>query len=284
MKLLLRVVKSSQVADGGAPVAIDNTVHMPIFGQESADENEMDFATRRRRETQAFDEQVRVFERQRSDFGKQKAADEEAIAQQRESLAAEANVEAEKLLAAARVQAVQIIAKAENDGIAIKANAKATGFTEGFTEGRNDANEKCDKYVKAAAQFLGEINDKKDAYYARHEGELTQTLLTMVKKLTIAEIKSDEGTIFRIVKEAAKGFRNSDYIKLTFAGGDVSREIVTDKTFLKGLVGEISDIEVEILEEAESGTVMLDNGKEIIDASVPTQLEFLKEIMKGNSN
>ena len=33
--------------------------------------------------------------------------------------------------------------------------------------------------------------------------------------------------------------------------------------------------------DAPPGTVILDNGSEIIDASIPTQLDFLKEIMKS---
>ena len=39
-------------------------------------------------------------------------------------------------------------------------------------------------------------------------------------------------------------------------------------------------MEIELDEDAEEGTVIVDNGSEIVDAGVPTQLEFLKEIMR----
>lgn len=277
-----RVVKSSQVQGDGEPVSIDNTVHVPLSTADPADESEESFAERRRRESYAFDERVRAFERQKLESNQQRAALEQELAQKQENLAADAEAAKEQVLAEARTSAGEIISKAQRDGVELKAAARNSGFTEGFTEGRSEAVEKCDRYVKAAPRFLSEINDKKDAYYASHEDELIETLLVMVKKLIRTEVSADKDTIFRIAKEAAKSFRNSDYIKLTFAEGDVSEEIVSDKKFLRSLVGEISDIEVEILEDAETGTVMLDNGKEIIDASIPTQLDFLKEIMKGS--
>ena len=106
----------------------------------------------------------------------------------------------------------------------------------------------------------------------------------MAEKITLEELKTDKNVLFRIVEQAAKNFRNSDYIKISFAKGDVSREVVTDLEFIKTLVGNIPEIEVEILPEAAEGTVILDNNSEIIDASVPTQLELLQEIMKNSKN
>lgn len=64
--------------------------------------------------------------------------------------------------------------------------------------------------------------------------------------------------------------------------GDVSKEFTADAEYVKSIAANIPDIEVEYLSPSDNpkGTVILDNDSEIIDASVPTQLEFLKEIMK----
>ena len=100
-----------------------------------------------------------------------------------------------------------------------------------------------------------------------------------MKKITLSEIKTDKEIIFGIIKQACKNFRNSDYVKISVAKCDISESVITDEKLLKSLAGNIPDIEIEVLPDADSGTVILDNDKEIIDASVPTQLEFLKEIM-----
>ena len=115
-----------------------------------------------------------------------------------------------------------------------------------------------------------------------HEDELLKTVMEMVKKITLNELKTDQDTIFRILRQASKSFRNDDYIKISFAEGDVSENVITDLEFIREVVGNIKEIDVEILSDKESGTVIVDNGHEIIDASVPTQLDFLKEILNNS--
>lgn len=108
-----------------------------------------------------------------------------------------------------------------------------------------------------------------------------ETCIEIAKKITLSELKTDKDAIFRILKQAAKNFRNSDYIKISLSQLDVSEEVVSDMDFIKSVVGHSKDIEVELLKDAEEGTVILDNGSEIIDASVPTQLELLREILEN---
>ena len=115
----------------------------------------------------------------------------------------------------------------------------------------------------------------------RSEEELKETLFCMVEKVTKEELKTDPKVIERIIADAAKSFRNSDYIKISLAEGQVSRELKSDEKLIKQLIPYIPDIDVEILPDAEEGTVILDNNEEISDASVPTQLEFLKEILRN---
>lgn len=192
--------------------------------------------------------------------------------------------DAERMTEDAKVKAKAIMDAAEAEAQNIRRQAEQQGFNTGFEAGKKDAAEKCGKYLEAAARLLSEINSRKEAYYISHEYELCTTVLDMVKKITMAEIKTDSGVIDRIIANAAKNFRNSDYVKISVCRGEVSREMVTDKDFVKSLIPFIPEIEIEELdpEDAPPGTVVLDNGSEIIDASVPTQLDFLKEIMKNS--
>ena len=104
----------------------------------------------------------------------------------------------------------------------------------------------------------------------------------MVEKIVKAELKTAPEMVERIIADAAKGFRNSDYIKISVADGEITRKLKTDEKLIKEIIPYIADIEIEILPDAEQGTVILDNNEEIVDASVPTQLEFLKEIMRNS--
>ena len=106
----------------------------------------------------------------------------------------------------------------------------------------------------------------------------------MVKKIIHSELASNPEVIENIVSDAAKNFRNSDYLKITLAEEEITEKFRTDKKLLSDVIPYISEIELEFDSDAEEGTIILDNGSEIVDAGIPTQLEFLKEILDNTRN
>lgn len=277
---MLKVYKSPYDYGGQEPVVIDNTVYIP---QENDDDNNFvseeelrkkhleEKAAEEKRFNDAVNAEVRRIIEMRS----------AELEQQRINILDAANKAAKATAEDAKKTTAAVLERASKECAILKEKAKAEGFKEGFDEGKKQSMEKCSKYIDASAQLLSDINAHKDAYYISNEKELRETLFLMVQKITKAELKTDHAVIERIIADAAKGFRNSDYIKISLADGEVSREIKTDEKLIKKLIPFIPDIDVEILPDAEEGTVILDNNEEIVDASVPTQLDFLKEILKN---
>lgn len=277
---MLKVYKSPYDYGGQEPVVIDNTVYIP---QENDDDNNFvseeelrkkhleEKAAEEKRFNDAVNAEVRRIIEMRS----------AELEQQRINILDAANKAAKATAEDAKKTTAAVLERASKECAILKEKAKAEGFKEGFDEGKKQSMEKCSKYIDASAQLLSDINAHKDAYYISNEKELRETLFLMVQKITKAELKTDPAVIERIIADAAKGFRNSDYIKISLADGEVSREIKTDDKLIKKLIPFIPDIDVEILPDAEEGTVILDNNEEIVDASVPTQLDFLKEILKN---
>lgn len=265
------------------PVTINNEVYIPTEGATEVDEVALAEARKRdeqqRREQEENRIQSIVDERVRKALEQSKAQ----IDAYANDITQRATAQAEGIKADAKQTTIAVLEKATKEADAIKEQAKQQGYKEGFEKGNSEATAKCEKYVDASAKFLAEINAKKEAYYMSHEALLKETVFDMVKKITLAELDSDDKMIERIIVNASKSFRNSDYIKISLLEGDVSREFVSDAEFINKLIPFVPEIEIEYLnpEEAEKGTVILDNDKEIIDASVPTQLEFLKEIIKN---
>ena len=277
---MLKVYKSPYDYGGQEPVVIDNTVYIP---QENDDDNNFvseeelrkkhleEKAAEEKRFNDAVNAEVRRIIEMRS----------AELEQHRINILDAANKAAKATAEDAKKTTAAVLERASKECAILKEKAKAEGFKEGFDEGKKQSMEKCSKYIDASAQLLSDINAHKDAYYISNEKELRETLFLMVQKITKAELKTDPDVIERIIADAAKGFRNSDYIKISLADGEVSREIKTDEKLIKKLIPYIPDIDVEILPDAEEGTVILDNNEEIVDASVPTQLDFLKEILKN---
>ena len=273
MRLLRKVVKSSQVFSEGDSVSINNKIASPV---DVGNKNTHDEANSVEVQEARFEQRVKAEVEERLAIIKK-----DLEKQQSEAIA---HIEATKdnIIATASGEAERLLVIANQDSVHIKELARQNGFQEGFTQGKAESHAQCEKYIQAAAQFLSGINSKKEAYFISHEDELLKTVMEMVKKITLNELKTDQDTIFRILRQASKSFRNDDYIKISFAEGDVSENVITDLEFIREVVGNIKEIDVEILSDKESGTVIVDNGHEIIDASVPTQLDFLQEILNNS--
>lgn len=265
--------------ENNEPVKIDNTIvtYSADTGEAFPTEEELRIARQQEEENEArrFREAVdaevaRLMEVRRTE-----------LEAERNRIIEAARSEAKKMADDARETTVSVIEKANKECAILKEKAKAEGFKEGFDEGKRQSLEKCSKYVDAAAGLLSDINAHKDAYYISNEKELKDTLFLMVEKVTKQELKTDPRIVQNIIADAAKGFRNSDYIKISLADGEVSRELKTDEKLIRELIPYIKDIDIEILPDAEEGTVILDDDDEIVDASVPTQLDFLREILKN---
>ncbi len=261
------------------PVKIDNTIVLPA--DETEEELSEEEITRKR---QAEKEAEEKKFRDAVDFEVKRIMDARnaEIEKERTKILDSARAAAKGMTDDAKAATAAVLERANKECAILKEKAKAEGFKEGFDEGRRQSIEKCNKYVDASAQLLADINSHKEAYYLSNEGELKETMFLMVEKIVKAELETAPDVIERIIADAAKGFRNSDYIKISLADGEVSRTLKTDEKLIKELIPYIKDIEIEILRDAEEGTIILDNDEEIVDASVPTQLEFLQEILRNS--
>lgn len=288
---MLKVVKSRVYnIDTAKPVALGEPLPAPVTEDKDAEKEltpeeierlrQQEIARKLEEETRRFNEAVI---KRSDDIIEAKRRQIEAEAQR---VIGEAEREADRLLSDAKSKTKAVFDAANEECERLKELSRKEGFEAGFESGRTEAMKKCEKYLEAAAKLLAEINAKKEAYYISNEYELCETVMDMVRKITLAEIKTDPEVIDRICKNAAKNFRNSDYLKISVSKGEASARLVSDAQFVKSLIPFIPEIEIEELEpeDAPEGTVVLDNGSEIIDASVPTQLEFLKEILRSSSH
>ncbi len=288
---MLKVVKPSQaVFDYNNKVAIDNTVVMPEPPEDSdeflsfREKKEREEEERQRKLREQVETESRIQREIEAGVERQMNERHMVINGERDRILEEAHNQAETIIAEAKTAAMHYLRQAENDNAIAAEKARKAGYTDGFASGKKESLAKCETYLKAAAGFLDEINSRKEAYYISNREEMKETVLELVKKITLQEIKTDPKIIEGIIAQAAKNFRNSDYVKISLANGEVAQKLRTDANFVKELIPFIPDIEIEVLNEAEENTVILDNGSEIIDASVPTQLDFLREIVKNTNS
>ena len=263
----------------GEPVKIDNTVYMPGEDEETGEVISAE-EQRRRAEEERAEQERRINEEIETRYAQMLAEHSAALEQERAKILEDGRNEAATLTAEAKAATMAVMEKAKRACSMLKEQARKEGYDEGFSEGKKDSLDKYEKYIDASGRLLAEINSRKEAYYVSAEEEMRQTVFELVNKIVRTELKINPQVIEGLIADAAKNFRNSDYIKITLAEDGITERFRTDEKLVKDIIPFIPEVEIELDEDAEEGTVIVDNGSEIVDAGVPTQLEFLKEIMR----
>lgn len=194
----------------------------------------------------------------------------------------EAKRRAEGIVQNAEQQASEIVSDAEHnrDDVFIKARA------EGYEQGKKDGVAACIKagqgILDEAREFSERINDQKAELFERYEKEIYETVMEIANKVTLGSMSVKDGTAAKkLIKKAAKEFRNAQLIRITLNENSATTELAGDYEYLKELCPDAGHVEVELLKDAEVGTVIVDNGEEITDAGIMTQLKMIKEIGDG---
>ncbi|MBQ7958112.1 MAG: hypothetical protein IJ330_00135 [Oscillospiraceae bacterium] len=284
---MLRVIKSTNLNLGyePEPVAIDNTVVIKQKEIPAEPESEGDNIFR---EFVAEDVTDVVFEPSETpqEIALRELSEKEELLNQKEAELSEKeqfiNSEYERLMKEAEEKSKALFEETIKNAEADAEIIRKTAAEKGYSEGNEKSKATAEKYLSAAAELVSQATAQKEAYYISHKDELIETACFLAEKLIATKLSEDKSVIANIAANAAKDFRNSERVKISLASADISAEATADIDYLKSLIKGIPDIEIEILENAKTGTVVLDNGSEIIDASVPTQLDFLKEIMENS--
>ncbi len=228
-----------------------------------------------------LDEQEQSLAKQRQELDDIKAK----YIEQGKEVILEAKRRADSIIKTANDNAEQIISDAESNRDSVFIKAKA----EGFEQGRRDGTEAClaagRDILDEAKAYADKINSEKEELFADYEKEIFNTVMQIAKKVTLDSVTSkDSSAIKRLIKKAAKEFRNSERIKITLKENGANEELVADYEYLRELCGGVQYVDVELLPEAEEGTVIVDNGSEIVDAGVQTQLRMIQELGDGKFN
>ncbi len=180
--------------------------------------------------------------------------------------------------------------EARDEGEKIKAAAREEGLKEGYDEGYKkgydegyvNALKKCRETLEELKQVIEDVGAHKSEIYLNYEHALFDTIFEIAQKVTLNSLKQkDKAVITKMLKEAGKRFRGSKNIKISLSKLDVADETEIDEELLAEIFKGGANIEVEILADAPSGTIIIDNGAEITDASVQTQLKMIEQLGKG---
>lgn len=288
----MSVLKRNSVYFGGG-VDISNSIEQPKrpvqaaaeIPKESAHEPAPDPEQELLEIKRRLEQRVRELDEREAELEQTRKSLEEMkshYVEQGKEVILEAKRRAESIISTANDNAAQIISDAEANRDSVFIRAKSEGFEQGQRDGKEACLAAGRDILEEAKAFAEKINSEKEQLFADYEKDIYDTVIAIAKKVTLDSITSkDSAAVKRLIKKAAKEFRNSERIKITLCENGANEELTADYEYLKELCGGIQYVDVELLPDAEPGTVIVDNGSEIVDAGIQTQLRMIQELGSG---
>ena len=206
-----------------------------------------------------------------------------------------ARVQAEAILAAARLEAEQIKEQALKDAEAevheLYRAARADGYNGGFTEGMAAAMSEAQAEIARQAEaqgaevkrFLDDATHRRDLILQDTKEDLRDLALAVAEKVIRISLKSSGDILLRMIETATEKHRRCVWVQIYIADCD-TKNIALSTPELTAALGHLSNrIRIIPMADDESGTCIIEMPDEIIDASVSTQMDNIREVIQNAS-
>ena len=201
---------------------------------------------------------------------------------QADEILADARRERDKLLEEAREQAKQ-------EAEAAREEARTDGFRQGCAEGliqaRAEWNAKQEEELRRQAEefrvFLEKASAARESLIDETQVELCDLSLAIAEKIIHVSLKSSREVVARMIQVATEKLKRREWVHI-YVGGCEARDLAQITPELTTALAGLSDhIKIIPMSDGEEGACIIEMPDEIIDASASTQLDNLKDILRG---
>ncbi len=157
------------------------------------------------------------------------------------------------------------------------------GYTEGYNSGKSKISEilleQNKEKLNEIAEMIKTIESEKQKIITRYEDELIKLSLEIAEKIIRHEVDTKDDIISGIIKNAIKDYRNEEWIKLSLSEKDYEVIVQGDKELIDEIKKISKDVKIEVLDELQKGSAIIETADGIVEASIDTQLKNLKEMV-----
>ena len=123
---------------------------------------------------------------------------------------------------------------------------------------------------------MADLDRGKEALFRQHEQKMVDLALEIARKVVADRIEQDDEAFLRIFKKAVEGLSGQKIVRLSVSEHEL--EIATAHAdYLRSLVQDAEKLEIQVLEGAPRGAMIVDTEDVSIDAGVEKQLEVLEQ-------
>ncbi len=195
-----------------------------------------------------------------------------------EAIIQEAEKRAEGILRDAREQAELLRKQAYEEG---RQEGKNEGYHEAY-EKHQRAYEKERSEIRADARELFEsVSEEKTKILEKYIDDLKRVSLAVAEKIIQTSLQSSGDIVKRMILSATDKMTKRQWAKIYIAKSNVGLSMEADTEFLEALSRLSDNVKVITMDHEEAGTCIIELPDEIIDASVGTQIENIKDIINN---
>lgn len=213
------------------------------------------------------------------DGGAEEEAREEQFATERANeILEEAERRAEQLLADARDQADILRQKAFRDGYE---EGRQEGTREAYDEQRRLLDQEIRQLQTNAADVIQSVSIEKTKLLEQYVDDLKRISLAVAEKIIQTSLQSSGDIVKRMILAATDKITKKQWAKIYITKCDTGISMDVDTEFLDAMSKLSDNIKIITMDNGEDGTCIIELPDEIIDASVSTQLENIKDILNN---
>ncbi len=193
-----------------------------------------------------------------------------------------AKAEAERILAEAREQAEQVRDIAYKEGLN---EGKKEGRRAGTLEATEEVNAEFEARLGAhslrVAEELRMISEEKERILELYIDDLRNIALAIGEKIVHASLRSSSEVTGRMILAATEKMKRVAWAKIYIGRTDENVDIQSDAGFIKSVSKIAESVKLVMIDETEPGTCIIETPDAIMDISVKTQIENIKEILNN---
>ncbi len=204
--------------------------------------------------------------------------EQDDLSELRNEILAEARKKAEQIVSDAREQAELLREEAYKEG---NEAGHKDGYTEAYEEQRRLLDQELQVLKKNISDIVEDVSIEKTKVLEQYIDDLKRISLAVAEKIIQTSLQSSGDIVKRMIIAAADKMKKRQWAKIYVTKCDTGISMEVDTEFLEALSHLSDNIKIITMDNGEEGTCIIELPDEIIDASVGTQLENIKDILNN---
>ena len=204
-----------------------------------------------------------------------------------------AEEEAREILEAARQEAEELLLEAKNRAEEEFETARAagyrTGYSTGYEESRRRAEGECRmEYERELLSFqedmrraLKSVEEAKERCLRNYLDELKDCAIAIGEKVIQISLRSSGEVIRQMIISATEKLKKTAWVKIYIDKGDYDMMMEGDADIIDELSRLSDNIKFIVMDKEDHGNCIVEMPEEIVDVSVNTQIENIKDILEN---